>query len=61
VLADSFAYAKKYQHAFLALLLGTVVVIISKPSSPVYPFVFIFLFFLFFSNGAQNNSLTFCS
>jgi hypothetical protein len=56
-----FAYAKKHQQAFLAPLPGTGVIIMSEPSSPMYPFVFTFLFFLLFSNGATHNLATFCS
>jgi type IV secretory pathway VirB6-like protein len=43
-LVDFSTYAKKHQQAFLAPLLGNVVILVFEPSLPVYP-----LFLPFFS------------
>jgi len=40
---------------------GTIVVVISKPSSLVYPFILSFFSFYSFTNGAQNRPKYFCS
>ena len=54
-LADSSAYAKKHQQAFLALLLRNGCRIISEPSSPVYPFVL--PFFSFYSSPMEQPTI----
>jgi hypothetical protein len=45
---DLFVNVKKYQQAFLAPFLGTVVVVVFEPSLPMYPFFYLSLSFTLF-------------